>query len=332
MEKQFIFETAKRLEEVCKRRKAHDFYHRLKSGESWLFDFWKLENWARVHKREHVKFPEIELTLAQIQDVVFDFYKSLDGQLFENLQKVLNNPFFEHRFNEPSPSGHKNAVGFNYDNSTGKPVDGVIDLNPRNTVEGYVVVAHEGAHTLEERNQKLMRQKTDCLGEIASLFVEKLFGDYLLSKGIITTEERSALRCRQETNLIRNVNILIEEEEILRQLDIPISGEQLFGLQEKYQGTMRGEILQRRIGEMINGDGNQEVYGERMFRYVVGGFVSEALYQDFKKTPQQTLERFKEFLEHNAEMDENEAYQTLLGENYAQKVERVMQDNQKSKE
>jgi len=326
MDKKIIFETADKLEKICKKRHAHNFYHDLSCGKK-IINFHDLDFFISSCKLENVEFNPIQVSLDEMIEFSKNFFKRLDESFYYKLENVLNDKFFVHDFEEPNPNFNAGSIGFDW-NKKGEPINGLIVLHPMNNLQGYVVVTHEFSHLLESRNQNKIKQKTDCLGEIASLFIENLFIDYMKEIDFITEEQKIMLYRKKFMSFLHNIVILYEEKEILSQLDVPIRGEQLALMEEKYRGTKRGEILKRRIMTMIEGDCGCEVYGERQYRYVIGGIVGDLLYKDLKKDPKQTLDKFKIYIEKNADLDEKQAFELLLGENYNQKISNFLHKNE----
>lgn len=327
MIEEFDFDrVANRLEEVCKKRHAHDFY--IKLNEMGVLG--ALER--KVASLPHFEPKELltlDLDLAGMQQIVLQFYGELDLELKNRIEKTLSDPFFEHKFSEPNGNGinEGSRVGFEWKNNFAQ--NGEIVLNPSNNLIGIITVAHEFAHLLEERIQKRIKNKEDCLGEIASMFIEKVFAEYMLKKSMIEKKDYRILKEHDLNCFSNNVRVLVEENEILSGLEVPISGVQLRELHKKYAFSDRKGVLMRRVQQMTGIGMPKNVQpesGQKRFRYVAGEVVSGALFEDFKKNPKETLGRFENFLSSNAEMEEAEAYQTLLGENYFQKLSTSFQN------
>lgn len=337
MDKEFIYKVAVKLEEKCKQRHAHDFYRGLHESAPELLHM--LHDKISGYINENLEFEKVEYDLGTMMRFVLDFYREFDEELCENIWSVLEDMTTICFVGKPDDKSGVNAVGVVEDfkrNKNGKIVckPGIrkpphieVQLHPTNDVNGLIVVAHEMGHIMEERVQKKMKQKTDCLGEICSMFMENVFAEYLLQTKMIDMAQYETFLKKREQDFVGNVRTLLEEDEILRQLKVPITGEQLVLLEEKYKGTKRGEILKYRIGEMI--DEEHPVHGEHCFRYVVGQILSQLIFEEYKQDKSNALKRFKQFISKNAEMDAGEAFSTLLGENYKRKIKNFLENGRK---
>lgn len=299
-----------------------------------------LGDFANGRKTGHVEIDPTNASFHDMETVAYMFYKQLDAQFGTKFYETLKNSFSSGKVklnaHEPNERGGRNCVGQDFD-ANGKPIsDCIVELSPPKTMAGYIVVAHEFSHVLEERTQKMMKQKSDCLSEVVSMYVEKIFIDFLSKlevegKGtekqkFIDENQKQQFLKHRDNLFLKQVCIMLEENEIIEQLGAQITGEKLEAIEKKYEGSQRGKALSDRMKVMIFGDCGHEVYGQREFRYVVGEVVSRALYQDFQKNPQKTMNKFSKFLKVNAEIDEKQAFSLLLGENYQQKVQDVLCD------
>lgn len=332
---------AKKLEEVCIRRNAYDFYNNLHTNFPQLLPV--LDEAIKGFRTERLDFAKIDWDLGRMQTFILEFYQNFDEELAEKVWSVLEDETTVLRVGKPSEKGGVNAVGVVVEEGEIRNTHGKIstkpdrlkkkephirvELHPTNDVLGFVAVAHEFAHIMEERVQKKLPQKTDCLGEISSMFMERVFIQFLLNSGKIDKKQYENFLKKREENFVSNVRTLLEEDEILRQLHTPFSADEIENLYKKYDGTQHGEILRKRVDTMI--DDNQHVYGEHCYRYIVGEVVSNIMFDDYQKNPVATLDRFKNFLETNAEIDEKQAFSLLLGENYAQRMQNALQDGKK---
>jgi len=329
MERELIYKIAERLEKVCKRRNAHGFYSEI--CKSYPDFFRKIHDVERGKTFEDLKFDKVDYSVGKMGTIVSDFLLALDVDLYEKLWGVLEDLTTVYRPHKPQKNAGTNCVSVREVEERGKTGKVIkkfirieIDLAPTDDVKGMNTVAHEYGHILEQRVQQKVRQRTDCLGEISSFFIEKLYADYLLKIGNIDETQYYALKKAHKQDFIANARIMLEEYEILSQLKIPITGEQLAKLEERYCGTKRYNHLKHRINEMINGKNGKDFHGEYVFRYIVGEVVSELMYQDFYKDPNETLKRYKQFLSCNAEIKREEAFEMLLGENYRQRMTKYL--------
>lgn len=297
------------LNKKCQERDAFRFYDENRKY------FRILDLMARKIKFEEIQFKKVNLTLNKMQNLALQFFDELDVDLNEKIWGVLEDVKNVLRPHQPKSQKGVNAVGL----ENGRVA---IDLAPSNDTDGLVIVAHEFGHLLEERNQKKIAQRTDCIGEIAPIFVERLYCDWLLKNKIIDKNDYEMQSKKREQAFAHNVSLLLEEDEIIRRLGNPMTKENYLKFEDEFKGSKKYEVLKRRVDVMINGEGaNKNIYGERMFRYVVAEVVGAVLYEDYKKDSALTLERFKSFLDTNAHLTLKQGASCLLGENFASKLQ-----------
>lgn len=317
--------VAKKLEEKCRLWGAFDFYKNLRKIPVFCQNLTEI---ASQKTFKNVTYKKIDANLGQMQEMALDFFHVLDEELCESVWRVLEDAENTTLFvKEPSEVEGVNAVGLllqeDYHKKEGKKKESrkiEILLQPRSNAHGLVTVAHELAHTMEERVQKKKPSKTLSIAEIVPMFVERIYADYLFKIGKIDQEERDNIFKDIQNTYIRNARTIVEENEILSQLSSPISAKELKNLDEKYQGSPRRKILLNRMKIMLDGKNGKEVYGEKQFRYIVGEIVSQELYKDFQKEPEKTIQRVKKFAQNNASITAHKGFEMLLGENYEDRL------------
>lgn len=220
------------------------------------------------------------------------------------------------------------------------------------TADGLKTLAHETAHALSSHHQQPVKNarnnittkeqptlkevfERDCVGEIESYITEKLFLRFLLKKGIINKQEIENDRIGNEKSLITERNLILEEYDILKQLDCPITYESLKYLTQKLEKE-NNNVLLKRIEEMHN---NKDHHSSYMFRYVVGRIVSQTWIEKFEECTNeeraQMLKNFEDYLDHTHEYKLDDACQKLLGKNFEQIAKSYVEkqnENQNKKE
>lgn len=357
MEYKVYEEIAQKLNEKIYQHNSYWFYGQIRKIMPMLADI------VKHYDCEKVEFDKIEMNLGEMQTLVLDFLQDLDPSLEENALNVLED--LEHTVvfvGKPQEVSKGNSVGIRgLRGKNGRPLKNSprveISLHPQNNAMGIVVVGHEIGHTLCQRIQERILPKTDCIGEIESVFIEKIFADWLLKKKVISKEDRKKMDVVWKNNLINSARVLVEEYDLLNRLQNPTNAEDLQKVEKDLQDKNRLgwlEILKHRIIVMIGDNKGKDIHGEYEFRYIVGEIVATALYEDFKKNPKETTENFKEFLSHSAEYEfyvkkkakrdgklvENyvlepkeveKCFATLLGESYKEKLENAIKIQHKDK-
>ncbi len=305
---------AQKLDELCFQRKAHDFYHSIQPFMHAINGIYNRNIHTTTFEPE-----EVYLSFKDMERLALAFYKDFDNELYYKLKEVLNDPYTIYETYKPKPQDknnpNKNSCGIRF----GHPH---IELTPENNVCGLLAPAHEFSHALSQRIQKFMKQRTDCLGEIESKFIEKVYLDFLLEHDIISQEDYKNCQNITRRDLALNCELLIQENDILSQITPPITKDKLDKFLEDNKNNPNINKLKERLDEMTFGD-TENMYGEYIFRYVVGEAVAAALYEDYKKEPAEIKQKFKEFLRTNAEISTEEALQILLGENAMAKINDV---------
>ena len=301
---------AKQLDMLCARRKAHDFYRGLQPLMPAIRKLYRDNITIKAVRPRKTQF-----TMNDMEKIALAFYNQFDNELYIKLKAVLDDPYVIYEKNEPQAFERgisKNSCG----KRMGRPH---IELTPEDDVKGLFAPAHEFAHALSERIQKYVPQKTDCLGEIESKFIEKVFADFLLERDIISQEDYENLKNITKLDLAIDCELLLQENDILSQINTPITKEKLEKFIEDYSDNPNLEVLINRLDEMTFGDSLNR-YGQYIFRYVVGEVFARALYEAYKFDPEEVKQNFKAFLRCNAEITLEEAGMLLLGDNYKEKI------------
>lgn len=278
-----------------------------------------------LHKSLHIQrvtFKNIDMGLAEIKSIVREFYAGLNpksGLFSQYLPHILDNGIVKIHEEEPSSNVPQSRVF----NKNGKIY---LALYPLNDVRGLLAVAHEYSHLLSQRNVDNKEQKTDCIKEIESLFIEKIFCDWLVEKGIVQQSQKECLQQECKNNLCEELDYVLRDVDILSRLDGDFSVESFKRLQKGLENDKNKDILLTRLVYMADTKHDSRLSGGYQFRYVVGEIVASALYEDYKENPKEVLQRYEEFLSKNADLALKDSAKMLLGDNYEQKVTNVVDE------
>lgn len=207
-------------------------------------------------------------------------------------------------------------------------------------VEGCATLAHEMGHALSNHHAKAMtlakatniaeknfgkdsdefknqrqiyrdftdskqRNHIDCVGEIESHITEKLFMYFLVKKGIITKEDFNVFITGLNNSLRDNLTLMIEENEIIKELHNPITEQDFMNLYNKFSNTSKFDNMFKRLSTMANRKDNpnsneRRFHSKHRFRYVVGEVISTMWmkkYLESDKTEKQSmLKNFVKYL------------------------------------
>ena len=169
------------------------------------------------------------------------------------------------------------------------------------------------------------------LAEIESLIVERLFAHHLLEIGKIKQEDYDYLDREQEDSLIYEANIIKEEQNVIRQLPMPITFESLNSLVEKLKQKEKTTRLISRIKKMNKSTYKRSRY---YFRYFVGRIVAYEWFDRFQASTseqqKEMLEKFEQYLDKNVNYGLNSACEFLLGQNFEKAVLSFIEKRKKS--
>ena len=346
-------EFARKADQVFARRRSHDF---LRSIGFLLGDMGNLYMDLRPKHKTQVAERKSEHTVEEMVKLVMLFYKDLDQEIYERVASFVNSavrvPYKNgrvpagkvdgeiQRFFEKTGSRNRNflfytkdlldpkvadtcnsSVGLDVVEQNGEKVDcRVAVFNIVNTIQGYYTIAHELGHISSQRMVEMKSARADFVGEIESLFMEKLFNNYMLDWGMITEEEHKAHTTKRRESLKNDLSKMLQEADLLSVVKPPITHESLVEAEEIFRTDPKYSknypYLMLRLAETVNTN-RSAAY---MYRYVVGELVSSALLDDYIKDPVATMGRYKEFLFSNADKTYGELLTGLLGEGYETKI------------
>ena len=356
MKKQILTEEfAARADEVFANRQAHDFIRRI-SGL--LGHMERLHSSLHIMSSEKSEWRKTEASFDDMQKLVLLFYKDLDKDIYDRIVSVVAGPktakITYKNGGVPSKSVVSSmqkifkAQNFNIENFVFYTADlldpkvadsyrsfaGIVDLdkngvkvpcrdivlNVENTIFGYYTIAHEFAHISSQREFEMKRAKEDCVGEIESKFMGKLFNDYMLSWGFVSDEEHKLFDSKERKSFKANLEKIFQERDLLEVVKPPITLEKLTEAEETFRTDPKYarnyKLLMCRLVETVE----TKKSAEYIYRYVVGEMVATALYHDYQKDPVATMERYKAFLFSNADKSLPELLEVALGEEYMDKI------------
>lgn len=147
-------------------------------------------------------------------------------------------------------------------------------------------VVHEIAHATSQKFRQEGQEKETLIGEIESMFMEKIFVDYCMN------------------NIDKVKEILVKDSS----KEIPNDQAEDF----IYDMFVNGRFLylERRANFCCSED-EDKTAREDEFRYIVGEIYSTALYEKYKDDPEKTIKKFVKYLKHNSEYNLDETAEVL---------------------
>lgn len=265
------------------------------------------------------QFKYLDMTLDEMKSIVFDFYREIDKKYIKRhdwvsyLEGLKDDPNFTS--NEKMSLSERNgdcSVGVT-DNRL------ILTLNLSNSCTGLAAIAHEFGHLLSQSSRERAISKLDCIVEIESLFMEMVFVDWLGENGKLSQNQVNQYWVYDNNKFVGDCLALSTENELVSRM----AGEITKGRFKHFSKEIKGQKNEQRLlCKVINiADKKQKAVGPYLYRYVVGRTISYALFEEYKKNPEETMQKFDSYLRCCSDITSlDEAGKMLLGENYKTKV------------
>lgn len=268
-------------------------------------------------------FPKKADEVIQILDGKHEYFFDKDGKSTVRIAKANEN---EKVFSAVGHRGRDKFLTF--------------DVYLRGNANDMVVMAHELAHAISAHHKEavksiragksdkeidaITKNKTfdnDCIGEIESHIIERLFVRYLFLNGVYSKEDLNNYNNFDRCELQREINLIREEADVIKALPKNFTYEDLRALVVKFETEGRKRAGDR-IGKMHD-DG--EANSGRRFRYVVARIVSDCWLNEFDKQDEtgkkQMLDNFQNYLDETHKLGLDGACEFLLNQNFNCTVE-----------
>ncbi len=218
-----------------------------------------------------------------------------------------------------------------------------------NSVDDLRTTAHELSHALSSHHQQKVKMiranveqdkinkfvaknfERDCVGEIESHIIEKLFNEFLLENGIYSKHDIKNYENDSQDNLLHDINLIREERDIIRKLPKPVTYESLKTLVDNIQKNEQGRLIER-VEKMHDDKGK---FSSHMFRYVVGRIVADQWFKRYqecdKQEKREMLANFQDYLDNTHKLDLDSVCEYLLEQDFACVVEDFVLDKYNEK-
>ncbi len=263
--------------------------------------------------QQNIKLERKKYSLEDMLLICFRFYDSLGINLYQDLKEVLGNENTKVIMSEPSINnrGKENSCNDGL---------GQIVLNPTNDLAGLLAVVHELCHAISQRMKENKRAIDLTIGEVESLFIEKVFICYLYENKIISHKEYVDLFVCMNNTLVRQIDYCFQRNDILNIVGfLPLTKESEKELEQMIAHDRNRDVLFERLKQM--GRGEYE-YKER---YVIGGVVSTVLYDRYLNDREGVLKTFKKYMSQNAELNYRQMLEMLLGMDTDKTIEQFLE-------
>ena len=339
LDEQMARKYAQMLDENCARVNAHGFHRFIdqKTDDYSIVDY--IENIRASLDFEPSEPLRVKASYEEQIRIVKDFYKKYFPTYSDKVDSILDGKHPDYRVSieygvrNKSYVGHKDLdTELQFMVGLDGPLDGTITLAHELS---HAVSAHHTstiAHTQAIRDASLPEERdrlkgdfhayighiksfdVDCLGEIESYVVEKLFVKYLLDKGIISASDYENYFSNENNSLIHDIDRVLGEHELISNLPCPITYDSLLKLVQSKASDPRFEAgvnLMRVLAEAKD-EGES---GKYRFRYVVGRIVSSLWYENYLSTDDRRamLDSFAKYLAKTDQINVDDACEMLLG-------------------
>ncbi|MBQ9795987.1 MAG: hypothetical protein IJW36_03425 [Clostridia bacterium] len=337
----------KKLNRNCEKVQAHHFNEYLANAryggisplEQLNIIRKELNDFQKVDNEKTINFSQ-----EQLLQIVKDFYESLNTQLSQQVNSILNRE-------NPNPNYKVEIITDRKDPCFGISHVGHSNLNTHldvnisldGSVEGLRVAAHELSHAIsfhhtkkieiaQQNDQKklmdflhyLGEYSRDCINEIESHIIEYLFMEFLVDRGIISNDDFKNFEAIRHNSLLNNIDLIREEYQILKNVSCPITVESFQNFVKKINTplikTNRYKSLMNRsklMAERKPEDNTQNHYSQYRYRYVIGEIVSTLWYENYsqssKDKKQEMIDKFVEYLSITDTLSLETACNYLLG-------------------
>ena len=290
----------------------------------------------------------IKLNKEIISKYVNEFYSKYLPQKAEEVKQILNktHPFFMDSKNKSHVKFKKVQKGDCQSSSVSHSgTNSFLEFNVflHNSIDDLRTTAHEVAHALSSHHQhliKLIRSNAskeeidnytkkdfgrDCIGEIESYIIERLFNRFLVFKGLYSKEDLKNYENIEKSSLMSETNTIKEETAIFKQLPCPVTKESF----EKFYADLKSKN-DRRLLDRVNKIHNNGITSSYMFRYIVGRVVADQWIKKFDEAEmnekRKMLNDFQNYLDTTHELKLNQACEQLLGNKFSLIVDDYVTD------
>lgn len=346
----------KELNSNCAFVNAHGynkFLNKTKINGVGLIDLLKELRIQTSHKDYKEQTRSLGLTQKQQFKIVIDFFNSLDKDMGKFVKSILHEKNENYKLHITTEGGsHAGHHGEN------EYIDIFVEL--KDTVDNLHQLPHELAHAMSGHHTQVLeyikklkeaektndpqqielaknnlnkftsslgRYDKDCVGEIESHIVERLFYKYLLDNKIISKDDYKNYRYGAMNSFDSNLKQILEENKILNHLPCPITFEAALDYAQILQQAKSFELLGRMHTMSKPGrfQGSGQIKSEYAMRYVVAEMVASQWYDLYKASneeeKQKMIKHFKKYLTKTGEFNVEDATKFLLNKSFAETID-----------
>ena len=321
-------EFVSKYNSTAKELKLTDFFYQTKEFMpivDYIADNYDVKN---IYKSLYPDFSKMEYNFETMEGLVLEFFKDFSPKLYNIIIEQKNSPGVEFEVIEPTLKRRRP------DSFVMFFVNEFVHLSPPGDSYGPISICHEYGHMASDRTRKYQWSishyrswQDDATCEVESLFVEKVFRDWLYENGVITAKDYN-LHCKRNfDSLVYQCKLLKKERNAILSLRPPIKVEDFekFSAKSNVKGVLK---TLGRVANVTNANDNPTF----LFRYILGEFLAQVLYDEYKVLPMSATKTFEEFIDKNSFLTIKDTCKMIAGDNYLERIKNTFARRENSDE
>lgn len=309
-------EFVSKYNETAKELKLTDFFYQTKEFMpliDYIADNFKVKN---IYKSLYPEFSKMEYNFETMENMVLEFFKDFSPKLYNLIIEQKNSAGVEFEVIEPNIKRRRTDSFIMFF------VNELVHLSPSGDSFGPISICHEYGHLVSDNTRKYQWSLTnyrswqdDATCEVESLFVEKVFRDWLYENGVITAKDYN-LHCKRNfDSLVYQCKLLRKERNAILSLRPPIKVKdfQTFSAKRNVKGVIK---TLNRVADKTSSNDNPSF----LFRYILGEFLAQVLYDEYKNFPMSATKTFEEFIDKNSYLTIKDTCRLIAGNEYLDRI------------
>lgn len=308
----------KKLNAVCDN---FDIYNFSKSIHTYLPHLVELAKTISKNLPDYIpNSQKIRLNNKKKIDIVMSFFNQLDKNLADKITSVLQNQNTSMVVFEKAKHKNNNSQVVSYIDNRGMKACVRLYLDKSNV--SLFAIAHEFAHVAFLFNKTSLDVETDLFAEVESLFIEKVFGLWILKNNVVNHKAVLLNNIANKVGVLNTVRDILNEDYIFSIAQPPFDSKKIDEMLKEFESNPYVDS-----NEMIEcvykmGYANASTLSKRKLRYIVGEICSELMLEDFKKSSSKTIKMLNEYLEISPNLKVYQHFEFLLGDNWKERLDK----------
>lgn len=257
--------------------------------------------------QQYPKEYNYKLNSDNVVKTTLDFYDSIHlGSQMRNIYQKYKDQIFIYKYDYPPDGGYtcKNSQNL------GNGKIGICRINNQNNYLTYFNAAHEFMHILINEYDKIDVQTS----EVHTRFIENLFGEYLVNKGVLSPEEN--VSHQKANNNVYDEAELISATYYLKKLiyknkgDLTSKEKKQFIKKFCHEDINKFNFLAQKLYKAVN---SHECNGiTNNLRFINAAVGQQQLYNLYKENPQNFLKVYSDLLLNGNEISKSKNISKIL--------------------